>query len=299
MPARKSAQEQRRARIFMQESAPQDATLEGLAEEIIGLTISDGGSDTTSRMSKLWTSRQQFQEMRPPPERITSASLNAAIAETFRLATTSATTSSPSFSSPPVTSDVQFSRPSTPPPVQAPSSRIVPRPECQRSQLSTTLGIVRDEVQPQLATIRSVPPSNPSLSVETLTHRHQLLPSPSESVSNGVPTPPRFPRSTAMQRAVEKDLRMATSIGLDLNSCEEMVIMEPTIDLYHQLRRQLDLAEKSIRLLRDRDVCVQQARNNLLSQHSHLSEVLVAWHGMLDLPDKPRTVDTSELFIIL
>ena len=92
---------------------------------------------------------------------------------------------------------------------------------------------------------------------------------------------------------------MATSIGLDLNSCEEMVIMEPTIDLYHQLRRQLDLAEKSIRLLRDRDVCVQQARNNLLSQHSHLSEVLVAWHGMLDLPDKPRTVDTSELFIIL
>ena len=281
MPARKSAFERRRARFTVQEPHHQDAALEGLAEEIMGLTISDRGPDLASQPHKLWTSRQQFQEMQSPLERITSPSLTATFAETLQLAAANATTSHPfdPLYLPAVATSNNTPLPGPSALIEShSSSRTCPEPLTVYA--STSNSPFLETCSP--ATL--VPPQSPSPSTGL------------DGILSNTQLPRRLPRSTAAQKAIENDLRMATSVSLDLKRCWDIAALEPTLDLYRQLYRKLDVAEKSMKLLNHRDARVEQARNGLLVQHADLCKTLVTWRRKLDLP---REVDTSKQLIII
>ena len=166
MPARPSALARRRARYSSLVKGPhsQDdaAALESLAEEIEGLTISDNGQETTAQSSRLWTSRQQFQETRPLLERVSTASLNTAIVETFQCVSTS--NLSPSLavatSGQLASLSASCSNSSTPPlHTRPPPSSLSGPPDGQRSY-ATTIEDFPDDNQPRPAA-RHSPSSRP------------------------------------------------------------------------------------------------------------------------------------------
>ena len=314
MPARPSALARRRARFIIEDPGPQDAILRNLSEEIMGLTISDEGPEAASQLSKLWVSREEFQDTRPLLERVPTSSLNNAIGETLQLSTASvlpSNTSIPSFNtvSQPAASTALFSGQSISPPptpsIAGPHWPSIPPPG--QPSIPPLPGISFPPPQagepstPPLHTssnspiLRQIPVSSILCGVER--RQPQTFSMPIQGVSHTSELPTRLPRRTAAQKVIEGHLQAAISIGLDLDGCEEMTSQEPTLDLYYQLRRLLCNAEKSIQLLSHRDAAVQQAHDDLLSRHMHISKTLVTWQELVCVPDEPRIVDTSKFFI--
>ena len=287
MPARPSALARRRAR-YATLATPQDATPERLAEEIVGLTISDDGLGVSQQSNRLWTSRQQFQESRPLLERVGAASLNESLAATLQSLTAVSSTSS--FSP---------ARMPAPPPS-------LPRLDEQRPTLSTTVeDYLKDDI-PQLVTtsssslpILTQPPSSEWESFPPSTSaQQQPTRTPQSSIIYDIPDekqlPRRFPRRTAAQKAIQDDLQMAAGIGSDLDDLEKTIAQKPTAELYDQLRGQLDEARKSIGLLTRQDPRVQESGECLHARCDRICETLTTWAAVIGLPDAPRVVDTSK-----
>lgn len=316
MPARPSALARRRARYpslnptsplqqDVDTDTPSDDTImEGLAEEIMGLTVSDEGPDVTSQPSRLWTARQQFQEARLPLERIANTSLTAAIADTFQLVTSPGSSSNPSVPALhmsqlgiPATSNrpapaTSIHHPPTTLHMQTPVPSPLYRPKKQGLGTSTMVEEIPNEEEPPPLAMRSASSPSPPVMQTPLPSSSPIQ--PLHIPANKTQLPCRLPRRSAAQKAIEDDLRTASQIALDLDRWEETAALKPTTEYYHRLRRQLDQAEKSAKLLNHRDARVQTARNDLLARCSKAGEILVVWRGELRLPDEPRTVDTSE-----
>ncbi|PIL30484.1 hypothetical protein GSI_07183 [Ganoderma sinense ZZ0214-1] len=315
MPARPSALARRRARYttLVEAPPPQDAMLEGLAEEILGLTISDsnGGQEITAQSSsRLWTSRQQYQDSRPPLERVSSTAINAAIVETFQSVTTADTPSStqrlPSAivtSSQPAGSSASPSEPSIHPETGISPSSLSDLRDVRRLPISTTIEDFTGEDPLLIPGYGSS--SGSSVAGQTfpsISHPVHVQPQRTPQswaicdVPNESQVPRRFPRRTAAEKAIQDDLNAAAGIDSDLDDLQKLATLEPTLERYYQLRARLDEAGKGTELLRHQDPRVQQSRDQLHARHAHIHETLTVWADVVGLPDMPRVVNTSYHF---
>ena len=107
--------------------------------------------------------------------------------------------------------------------------------------------------------------------------------------------PARLPRLSAAHKNVERQLKQASGISDDLRIFEEKAMQSPTLELYYEIRGQLETVTASIDLLNSRDSRVQEHRNELNERCARLRKVLASWSGVICLPKEPRVVDTSKL----
>lgn len=163
--------------------------------------------------------------------------------------------------------------------------------------MSTTLQDLTDE-DPHVAT-GYASSSSPSVLVQSPPSicpiQRGRTPSDTSGVTDEMRVPRRFPRRTAAEKAIQDDLIMVAGIGSDLDNLDKIAALEPTLELYYQLRAGLDAVGKATRLLRRQDPRVQKSRDELHARHALVHKTLTAWASVVGLPDTPRVVDTSKL----